>query len=366
MLQSLNKDTLAYQLGMRPALQHRDMGSLPVSGVVVSLNKLFDADDIYVASKTSSKYSETVMGVPENDAVIFYLLNHAMSMVRQRVHVYEPLGKYQEIVEMYHTELAARATRMFSYMLLICTRESRHDHSSGGLAYAKLEGEYGSNIIKFHKSLKGLTPTTAADAFKKSPPLSSIGTYTRFLSDLFYTGSFHTGYGGKAWGKVADVLRDYVNGTLTAEMMMDTAYTLCHNNGPIFNKGMLFSHHTDRLTKILDVQRSGQIPQYVADTPSVSAVASIKSMWCKCHDLLGSEFSGYVDWFKVEDLGALKSYPKEKAAQIASYGYPSHFKAKQALETAKSEAQAVQKLKTLKSKIEICPGQFITKVGRPV
>jgi hypothetical protein len=40
--------------------------------------------------------------------------------------------------------------------------------------------------------------------------------------------------------------------------------------------------------------------------------------------VLGEKFAspGYVDWFKVEALGALSVYPSEKKNQIAKYGQP--------------------------------------------
>lgn len=366
MKQSLNHDTLAYQLGMRPALQFRDMRSLPLQPIVANITALLAQKDIYSVVSDDYADSEKVCGNPERDAVVFYMLNHAVSLVRQRCHVYEPLGAYMPLMEAYHVELAARASRMFSYLLLICTRESRHDKaSSTSSEYKALISKYGSKITDFHKGLKGLSSSGAADKVQASPPDATIGAYTSFLSDVFYKGTYSSGYGGKAWGAVADVLRDFVHGKLTAEMMMDTSFTLCHNNGPIFNKGMLFDTYSPEIYKILDVQRSGQIPQLVASGGvTVSKNSKVQSLWNTCVDLLGDTFSGHVDWFLVEELGALKSYSTEQAQQVAKYGHPSKFKAKLAAEAAKAEAKSAAQLAQLKSQIEIFPGQYISKVGR--
>lgn len=366
MKQSLNKDTLAYQIGMRPALQHRDMSALPLTPAVDAITNLLGRSNIYSVVEASPVDSESVVGSPERDALIFYLMNHAVTLVRQRHHVYEPLGKYLPIVEAYHLELAARASRMFAYLLLICTRESRHDRTDvKSSPYGWLSSKYGKEVTGFHTSLKGKSSLQAAGIFQANPPPVTLGAYTNFLSEIFHQGKYHHGYGGKAWGAVADVLRDFVHGKITSEMMMDTAFTLCHNNGPIFNKGMLFNSYSSEIYLILDVQRSGQIPQLVATKQSSSTNDSkVASLWSWCHDLLGEEFNGYVDWFLVEELGAMKSYASQKSQQLAMHPYPTKLKAKQAAEKAKAEVLAAGLMNKVKQSVEIFPGQYITKVER--
>lgn len=362
MKQSLQKDTLAYQFGVRPGVLHRDMGQVNVVDVVASLNKFMSCQEAGHFAKVP--FPEKPKGNPERDGIIFYMLNHAVSIVRQRVHPYERLGNYLVLVEEYHRQLAIRSARMFFYMLLICTRESRHDKSGyTSPAWIEMRKKYGEAIYSFHQSIKGESSSGAADTLKKSPPSVPLGTYTKFLVDVFYKGSYQAGYGGKAWGKVADVLCGYVNGDITAEMMMDTAFTLCHNNGPIFNKGMLFDGYTNEIYKILDVQRSGQIPQMVANGESNWAQdQSIMQLWSKCQSIIGDAFSGHVDWFLVEELGALHNYKNLKDAQVQKYGYPSKFKAKVEAEKLKKEMEAAEAAKIAKSMVEIMPGLKVKKI----
>jgi len=368
MKQSLNTDTLAYQIGMRPAFMHLNMEDARLKSIVADMTKAMSSKtDLYALTGDFETLAEPMTGSPEKDALMFYMLNHASTLVRQRCHVYQPLGKYLPIMTRYGMEVSIRATRMFWYLLLICTRESRHDHQDkGGSKYTALTAKYGPAITNFHKSLKGMGSLQAAAQFQSSCPDTDIGSYTKFLSEVFYGGQFGGGYGGPAWGKVSDVLRDFVHGTITAEMMMDTAFTLCHNNGPIFNKGMLFSNYSNEIYKILDVQRSGQIPKLIAEGYGLAGDSSVKAAWSSCAKVIGDEFDGYVDWFLVEELGALKSYPDQKTKQIAKYGYPSTFKAKKEAEAAKQEAVAKAALSELKSKIEVFPGYFIKKTKRPV
>jgi len=127
-------------------------------------------------------------------------------------------------------------------------------------------------------------------------------------------------YGGKPWGHIADTLKKLVLGETSPEMFTDTAWTLAHNNGPMFNKGMLYKQYTQSLYKILDVQRSGQIPQLVREGGVDGITSVVKNVYENCAKVFPEEFSGHVDWFKVEALGALHHYPNEKAKQEQKYG----------------------------------------------
>lgn len=46
----------------------------------------------------------------------------------------------------------------------------------------------------------------------------------------------HGGYGGKKWGAVAECTKDRMSGRITPAQWLDRVFTLCHNNGSIFNK----------------------------------------------------------------------------------------------------------------------------------
>lgn len=360
MKQSLHKDTLAYQLGVRPGLQFRDMSAVPVPQVVDRLN-IFMENKTF-ASMVGLQGSEPPMGYPEQDGLMFYLLNHASSIIRQRVHPYEKLGKYLPIMDAYHESLAYRSARMFFYMLLICTRESRHDKNGHSSPFWKVLSYKYPGAMEFHKTIKGGGSDGAATKLRENPPQMTIGKYTEFLAEIFHEGQYSGGYGGPAWGAVADVLRDYVHGKLTAEMMMDTAFTLCHNNGPIFNKGMLFHQYTKEILTILDVQRSGQIPQMIGNKETKWANGGLFQTWQNCNDVLEGAFEGYVDWFLVEELGALHGCKPQQQAQVAKYGYPSKFKAKVEAEKIKTDLKAKQEAKEAKMWVEIMPGIKVKKV----
>lgn len=309
---SFSDKVLAYHLAKRPATR-------PIDYSHASLVELAKSCNAYKSNAT--------LQVPEDDAISFYLLNHGMALVLQTTSKWEPLGTKFHFVDLYYNKVSSMAARMFHYLLLICTRESRHVHDTEA-AKKKLQEKYGTEfemLWTFTKSLSG--SSSAVEKFLNHPPKVKVGTYVTWLVDVFYKGSFGGGYGGKAWGGIADVLHAFCTGKYSAELMLDTSYTLCHNNGPIFNKGMLFHNYdSSEIIKILDVQRSGQIPKLV-DSMQSPYVKDHHKDWLKfmveCipqdkHDQL----VGHVDWWMVEALGAVKSYPNEKKAQEQTYGKP--------------------------------------------
>lgn len=315
-MRALKKDTLAYHLGVRPWTIGVDISSAPLSRVVNSYSQYLDTNKLN--GGVVAGVDDSAVGKPEVDALIFYVLNHAVSIVKQKVHPLEPLGIHRATVELYNRQLSMRSVRMFYYLLVICTRESRHEKTDSHFEFWEmLETQYSKEVVDFCMSLRGKSSLQAADTFKSTKLVSTLGNYTAFLEDVFNKGKFNTGYGGKAWGAVAEVLNKYVHGVISAEVMMDTAFTLCHNNGPIFNKGILFESYTSSIYKILDVQRSGQIPQFIykaenSYTKNKDVVAVYDAV-----KYLGGVFFEYVDWYKVTSVGNKHSYSSEKTKQDA-------------------------------------------------
>ena len=124
-----------------------------------------------------------------------------------------------------------------------------------------------------------------------------------------------------------------MDGKTSMEMMLDTAFTLAHNNGPIFNKGMMYSHYNaSNLYRILDVQRSGQIPEMILydKLGTQYNLEPVKALIKLVQEKVPQAFGTYVDWIKVEALGALHKYPDDIKAQKAAHGHVEIEKAKAA------------------------------------
>ncbi|MBS7812368.1 hypothetical protein [Roseococcus pinisoli] len=285
------KNTLAYQLA-RPLCRANDISSVPCS----ETGKVFKA---FFAKDTNPG------AVPEESAITFYLLQHAVGDLRKKFHMLEPLPiDALKLIETYHAEACALAERSFVYLLIICTREMRHLKSSAKTK-ALVAGLYGQQASDYLCSIPD-DATTAMKTFPNAPPNSTLGAYCQALCYGFHKGSWGGGYGGKAWGSIADCMKSYVFGEYTPEVMLDVSFTLSHNNGPIYNKGMNFGMYGSYFLWVLDVQRSGQIPQMVHQSHEVGMgkyVTDAHRAWLQTLWELCPPDHQELDYPKIQALG---------------------------------------------------------------
>lgn len=346
------KDTLAYQLS-RPLMVPRSMASTSCASIGPVIK---DFQQKVGAPNTS----------PEQSAVQFYTMNHGVAIVRSRRAALEPLPVDDlSLVTAHLNRNTELAFRMFSYLYLICTREARHVQASGSFE-AKLVGTFGKEVADFVNSVPDSASQAQQIMFAK-PPKYAIGAHAKALQFTFYNGGFSGGFGGKKWGQIADCLSSYVWGEISAEIMLDTAFTLSHNNGPIFNKGMLFGGYGSDLIRILDVQRSGQMPQAVLHDPAIKEHVNAETeLFVKRLLKIAPELNKPVDWFMVEALGSVHKYGNEKKAQLAA-GHSSEF----SVDLVAKEVEASEKaakaaaLKAQQQKLhyfEVMPGMNLKKV----
>lgn len=348
-------DTISYHRA-RPFLRSLDLSGIPVSAVSSQWKEIY---------KMLEEKDGAIKTKPENDALWFYLMNHAMAEISQQFEEFEPLGEFEAVMNEYHNMMQIKSLRMFYYILMITTRESRHAHSSASLK--KLYKEY-PEVEEFHLGILGHNEMSAVERFVATPPQMPLGRYCEFVRRQFTEGGYGGSYGGKPWANVAKCLSEFVHGRATAEMMMDTAFTLCHNNGPIFNKGMVYhGYDTGEIRKILDVQRSGQIPQLVAQNGSPQVSATMRHFQKRFEKLVPS-FGGYVDWYTVSALGAFGQYTAEKKLQDEKYGKPANLIHADKLAKMKAKADDFKKEKAhkefVKTHFEVMPDVFVQKVER--
>lgn len=296
------KSCLAY-FNAAPQLSLVDLTTVPAPAVALNCKNYKNGCELYS---------------PDKAAVEFYTLNHLASIVKAKFTENEPLPVWaQEVMAAYISCVAEQGQRMFYYLTLITTRESRHVKTDNSIKPPlDLTKNFGGACSKFNTSIKGKGSDTAVEIFLSSPPLTSLGPYLKSLHHIFYNGVFHGGYGGKPWALVAQTALSFVEGKTSMEMMLDTAYTLAHNNGPIFNKGMMYNGYTHEIYKILDIQRSGQMPEYVL-SKVIGNPFDIAALVLKVAAEFPGIFGAAVDFLKVEALGSMKKYPKEIAAQKA-------------------------------------------------
>lgn len=311
-VKTVEKDTLAYQIHSRPFTAALDMSHVHVKSVV---------DKFRVAL---NDVTSTVP--PERDALCFYLMNHGVAEVSKRFGQNDLLPEDMVgILESYHSYGHALAERMFFYMLAICFRESRHlKNAESFLNDEEVDPAALKVIREIHNTGSGGAVEYLKD-WKLANKDILIGELTDTMTYLFNNGLWSGGYGGTAWGEVCSVLNNFVHGKISAELLMDTAFTLAHNNGPIFNKGLFFSHYdSSALLKILDVQRAGMIPSLVNEGTFKHLYSEITDWRKSVSGVLGGFGEEHVDWYMVKKLGAVGTYHKEQSDQQATHGVPDH------------------------------------------
>lgn len=255
---------------------------------------------------------------PDDQAVRFYALNQIIGLMSSKFTTNETLPEWgQKAVALYSQELYSQHKRLMWYTFLVTSREWRHLKSMEKLK-AKSPAMFTSAICDLHPLISDSQDDVTLNKWLSKVPAMPLTEYLSILSYSFHNGSWTSSYGGVKWGAVVDALQAYIRGDNSAEVFIDTAYTLCHNNGPIFNKNMQYHMYTSKFATILDVQRSGQVCEGLVSGELQSKDTDLSSLVKDCQEALG--LGSYVDWYKVEELGALGAYGPQKSQQDKKYG----------------------------------------------
>lgn len=297
--------------------------------------------------------STPALATPEDQALQFYVTNAAFAALAQKVEEHQPLTEIQQwLMNQYYAGMTDIGLRAFFYTFLICTREARHGGYSQLAATAK--PTYGD--ISFFKAIPDDPNAIMAHLAGASfPDTYTLAQFTDLLVLSFEKATYGGGYGGMNWARVARPLRDFVHGEITMEMFLDTVWTLAHNNGAIFNKGMMYKKQNDsELLKILDVQRSGQIPNMIGNKESTFVKAHHTNFLVEAQAELADFGVAKVDWQKVVDLGAIGSYGLTKSKNSAA---------------AKAEAEKAAAKEAIKAaanakKFQVTAGEWVIKLTR--
>lgn len=256
-----------------------------------------------VVTPNFAEFQKTATVVcPDEELFFFYLLEHLMALLSNQYAndeiITDPI--HLRVLEEYQTRSAAQYRRMFYYVMVICVREMRHLKSSSYIKATIIE-KFGPLAANFFNSLPD-GKEAAMKFIKEAPANLTLGNLVEALRIGFYEGSWpSSSYGGKAWGAIADAWQKLIIGEYTPQVFVDVAYTLCHNTGPIFNKGMFYSMYSkDDFTVWLDIQRAGMIPQYILNYPNQYGTVpySVQHFLKEVKSAFTFE-PGYVDWHAV-------------------------------------------------------------------
>lgn len=215
------------------------------------------------------KYPAAVL--PETDALKFYLAQHAVWMLKKKYSDIQPLSEAaQKLAKNCAEVMSVVPMRVLSYLTLICVEEARYiPWASQAVNFDNvLGGNYGVVFLEyahngFSKKSSRHDDVGLLDFGKED---MTLGQFLRGITGVFNFGKWggFGGFGGKAWGEIARTTHDALVGRASLIEMADHAFSLCHNNGSMFNKQKCYSMYTQQIYTILDVQASGQVPQWLA------------------------------------------------------------------------------------------------------
>jgi len=311
--------TLAYQLQARPLTRQLDLKALPLSHFGGRAKDFLE--------------NQSSMPSPMHEALWFYLGAHAMGAIRKMYRLNEPMSdQHLSLVERHMKRGNEIFLRAVYYTVVICVRETRDLPNQA--VKAKIDAAGVGKSWSLIKKVEDDPTTAMQHIMTKMHEGLTLYELSKGMSICFHDPSANWGgsYGGPKWGIIADACVDLCTGKLSPEVFCDVAFALAHNGGPIFNKGMFYKMYDGNLMKILDVQRGGQIPRWVAEEMPHTSPAMKTELKLMQKAGLGDDFDGDVDWEAVQNAGPVGNYKalfktkEQKLAEAAEKKLKSHVK----------------------------------------
>lgn len=250
----------------RAVFQHRDMSSVPM------------ADFLAAKTATSIKGQENI----EAAAISFYLSNHGFHLIEAANAPTEELSPEHAMLAKEHVVLTSKmGMRMLFYILTIAAEEAALEQERKPNFFDFVESATSPDAAKWLKMIMERSDGRGGMlGSEKTCGKATLGQCVKALELCFRFGRWSYGCGSLPWAIVTETAGEVIRGTNSLELMVDKAFTLCHNNGAIFNKGHQFTRYVSDFYAILDIQASGQIPSAIAaglrssgfDSPVVKAI----------------------------------------------------------------------------------------------
>ncbi len=132
----------------------------------------------------------------------------------------------RRVIEIAHT--------MGTYMWVTCLGECRH---AGIYADSKPEGKAAyEKMLKMGIKLNGGMERGAMIASVPEMGYEDAAEAIRLAEVVFTKLKWPNSFGGKKWGRIAQVCHEYITGKLNERLFLDSCFNLKHNGGTIFGK----------------------------------------------------------------------------------------------------------------------------------
>ena len=206
---------------------------------------------------------------PETDVLKFYFLNHAFLTISSKYSPLEPLPKPLEDLLEYRTRaIPAICSRVLCHTFLTLLYEMNWLHpevSENDRFYVDMEHRFGRDLAQ-HMTQGGGGGFSLGRMGNFDKLNTTCGEYVRALFNVYTTSNhFHAIAKDKQWIAIATVPYEFFMGQTSPEGVCDKAFSLFHWGGSIFNKNILYKVNTNEMMHLLDVQDSGQIPNWLRE-----------------------------------------------------------------------------------------------------
>lgn len=228
---------------------------------------------------------------PETDALTFYFLNHAFHLLKNKYGQLDKMDADAVKVAESHIRMTNQiAKRLFFYSVIIAVEEARFIPSQDDQFFGFLKNSYGEDFHNYaQKRFSGnFTDFGNLDM--------TCGDYSAAMISVFAFGKWQPGFGGKGWVPIASLVSQCIQGSISFEQFADQAFSLCHNNGSMFNKGHMYHCYSNFIYTILDIQDSGQIPQWIGSNLNSQYVTKdLKDVYTIMAKMFPEEMGGPVN-----------------------------------------------------------------------
>ena len=207
-----------------------------------------------IQKKNTEKLGKAVKSIDslvENQSLIEETIKNKKKAQSHYVRVQERINSYIErLVDIYIIELEnTRENRIqeesqikFDEAMLKFTQQ---DGNGEYISHEKL-----SKFLQIGKILPNITSNGRSAIHENLMPYLkqedlkdlTIEDVLKCVVNIFKFGDFNHEYGGQPWANIAEHGLNFVRGRMNAEVFLDQAFSLEHNNGNMFNKNIVFKN----------------------------------------------------------------------------------------------------------------------------
>ena len=259
----------------------------------------------------------------DEHAALYYLSSHTFHLIESQAQSpASPLGLEQsKFTEEHISRLNKLSLRMFAYLCIISAEEACFGEARNDSLWDFIETSTSPDAGKWVKNLVDRSGGYSSRGnYFSGCGEATVGECLKAVEMVFRFARWSPGFGGLPWAQITQTAIEICSGINSLELGVDKAFTLCHNNGAIFNKGHIFSHYSGGFYRLLDIQASGQIPAAIHSKVSVEGLkhASVRALFEEGKKMFPAEFSAGYDESRVKNMESVRRAKEQAAAKKAA------------------------------------------------